>query len=213
MNDTQHHIDKHRINGIVNFMRYATTVIDPEEVLIQSKINNIDNFTESQLSYLLVQAGIQNTNLKELFQKLNKLETVDIRIINSSQEVFDFFMLIAGGLYYAKSIRRLIKKEDIIELRDILTPKGYEFIFKFANQKECLEDYPLFSDFKNHLFAMGHRILNLYLSSFQSMIYHFLASKIELSEPLLNIQNLRISNQYGLNLAVKARDFIIQQSE
>ena len=211
--DNTNTIDFKRINNIVNFMRSITSLIDPEEVLEKSGINNIDNFSESQLTYFLVQAGIKNSQIKELFYGLNALETKDIQIINSNLEILEFFTVIVGGLYYAKGIRRLIKKEDIIIVKEILTPNGYDFIFQFATNKECIEDYQLVKDFEKYLKAIGHFILKAYLYNMKQIVSDFVFSKFELPTPELDIKHLRISNEYALRLAIKARNFIIEQSE
>jgi hypothetical protein len=212
MSDT-YQVDSHRINGIVNFMREATSIIDPEEALAQSGMTDINRFTESQLTYLLVQSGIKNHRIKELFYALNNMDTYDIRIINFTEKVFEDFTLIAGGLYYAKAIRRLIKKSDIIIIQNILTPDGYNFICQFPNDKACIEDYPLTMDFEKHFKAIGYHILQVYFSSLKPIINHFLQNKHTFSIPELDIKHLRISNEYALELAIKTRNFIIEELE
>ena len=212
MTDTEH-TESYRVQGIVSFMRHCASVIDPEEALEKNGIVNIDNFSETQLTYCLEKTGVDNLDVKTLFQALCDLETNDIRLINSERVVFEFFMLLAGAFYYAKSIRRLIKKDDIVATKEILTPNAYDFVFQFSIEPECLEDYPLFDDFKNHFTAMGQRILNIYLKRMNPILVNFLLDKIDLAPPILERENLRISNEYALSLAIKTRDFIINQSE
>lgn len=206
-------IDSRRILSIIGFMKDATTAIDPEETLAESGITSIDTFSESQLTYFLVQAGVKNTNLKDLFNALNRLDTNDIRMINSDITVFKLFMMIAGGLYYAKSIRRLIKKADIIAVKKILTHDGYDFIFKFSKSKECLEDYPLTEDFEKYFNAIGYHILQEYFGTMNPIIIHYITYKMMIPIPDIDIKHLRISNQYALDLAIKTKNFIIEQSE
>ncbi len=206
-------IDSRRILSIIGFMKDATTAIDPEEALAESGITSIDTFSESQLTYFLVQAGVKNTNLKDLFNALSCLETNDIRIINSDITVFKLFMMVAGGLYYAKAIRRLIKKADIVAVKKILTDDGYDFVFKFSKDKSCIEDYPLTADFEKYFNAIGYHILQHYFSTINPIIVHYITYKIMIPIPDLDIKHLRISNQYALDLAVKTKNFIIEQSE
>jgi hypothetical protein len=194
-------------------MRYCTTVVDPEEALEKNGIVNIDNFSETQLTYCLEKAGVDNLDVKTLFKALSDLETNDIRLINSDNVVFEFFTLLSGGFYYAKSIRRLIQKDAILAVKEILTPNAYDSVFKFSTEHECLEDYPLVDDFKNHFISMGRRILNMYLKTINPIIVNFLLDKIDLPKPILESENLRISNEYALKLAIMTRDFIINQSE
>ncbi len=206
-------IDSRRILSIIGFMKEATTAIDPEEAFAESGITSIDTFSESQLTYFLVQAGVKKTNLKDLFYALSSLETNDIRMINSDITVFKLFMMIAGGLYYAKSIRRLIKKADIIAVKEILTDDGYDFVFKFSKDKSCIEDYPLTEDFEKYFNAIGYHILQQYFGTMNPIIVHYITYKIMIPIPDLDIKHLRISNQYALDLAIKTKNFIIEQSE
>ena len=52
MTDTEH-TESYRVQGIVSFMRHCASVIDPEEALEKNGIVNIDNFSETQLTYCL----------------------------------------------------------------------------------------------------------------------------------------------------------------
>jgi hypothetical protein len=212
MTDTQP-VDFRRIRSIIGFMRETTTVIDPEEALEKSGITSIDYFSESQLTYFLVQAGVKNTQLNTLFHALNSLETNDIRMINSDKAVFQFFMTIAGGLYYAKAIRRLIKKDDVMAVKEILTPAGYNFIFQFSKDKACLEDYQLLLNFEENFKAIGYRVLQAYFGSIQPIITHYVINRLDLEVSAFDIKHLRISNEYALELAIKTKNFIIEQSE
>jgi hypothetical protein len=205
--------DSNRIRGIISFMKYCTTLIDPETILEKQGIDNIENFTESQLTYCLEKGGVESSNIKQLFRELNNLTTSDIRLINSEVAIFEFFILIAGGLYYAKSIRRLIKKDDILKIKDTFPANAYDFIYNFAKDPESIEGYPVFNDFKNHFISMGYRILYIYLGMMPPNIVNPLLGKINLSKPVIDSKNLRISNEYALKLATQARDFIINQSE
>jgi hypothetical protein len=208
-----HHTDSNRIYGIINFMRYCTTLIDPEEILEKKGIVNIDNFTESQLTYCLEKGGVENLDIHSLFKQLNSLSTKDIRLINADVGIFEFFTLFSGGLYYAKSIRRLIKKEDILQIKEIFPANAYEIILNFSKTPECIEDYPLVDDFKNRFISIGNRILLIYFNTMPSYIMNPLLKKISLPTPTIDSKNLRISKEYALKLATQTRDFIIEQSE
>lgn len=209
----QKQTENEKIYGIVNFMKYCTTLIDPEEILSNQGIVDIENFTEAQVTYCLEKGGVQKLDIKTLFQDLNNLNTNDIRLINSNKEIFDFFMLMAGGLYYAKSIRRLIKKEDILQIKEMFSQTAYNEIMDFSKSSDALEGYPLFDDFKNRFISMGYRILNVHLNRLSPSVIQPLMNKLSLEEPVFNSNNLRISNEYAVKLAIQTRDFIINQSE
>lgn len=206
-------IDPKRIDGIVNFMREATTYVDPNEALEAYGITDIEKFSESQLAHCLVKKGTNNPQIRELFFALNNLETPDIRLLNSDSDIFNFFMSIAGGLYYAKAVRRLIKKTDILEVKEILTPKGYEFVFEFSNSPKCAEDYPLLANFYPYFIAIGHIVLQKYLDHMSPIITLFLENKLDLKEPQVDVSHLRISNEYTIELAKRTRDYLVNLSD
>jgi len=209
--------DYHRINGIVNFMREATAVINPEEALVKIGIDDIEKFSSSQLTHLFVREGVDNPNIKQLFKVLNPISTIDIRFLNADEETFKRFIFTVGGLYYAKSVRRLIKKTDIMDIKVFLSDDEYRFIFNFATNKACLADYPLIESFEAYFYAVGHHIYTVFMTRFDPLIIHYVSHKLDLPEPEAesekSIKHLRISNEYALSLGMIAQHFIIKQME
>jgi|GEM_PF-4754968 len=202
--------DYQRIHGTVNFMREATALIDPDEALNNCGITDLEAFSESQLIFLFTRAGINHPDIKLLFKTLKDMQTKDIHMINQDGEFFNQYILIAGGLYYAKAIRRLIKKQDILTVKNIFSDEIYKFIFDFATDKQCLEDFILTEDFHDHIYAIGHHIYQTFLGRFNPLIMQYLAPKLELKDPEKPITHLRISNEYMLSLANITQEFVIK---
>lgn len=209
MMDITEEIDPNRIHGIVRFMREATTMIDPDEALAKFKLDDIERFTESQITYCLVKFGVENSHLKTLFLALQETNTRDIKLLNSENDIMSSFVNISGALYYAKSVRRLITKKDILVVREMLSPAGYEFVFNFSSDPACIEDYPVTQDFAAHFYAVGYKITQTYLKNISGVITSFLEHKLELQVPERDVLHLRISNEYALELGLKTRDYII----
>jgi hypothetical protein len=205
--------DFQKIEGIISFMRATTTMVDPTEVYLKSKLNTLDYFNENQLSFMLMRAGSNSPHLRELFYALKQLNTVDIRLLNSKQNVFDYWALIAGALFYTKAIKRFIKKEDILLVKDILDDIGYRFIFDFSNSGLCQGDYLLHDDFKNQFLYVGYKVINTYYENIDPLITHFLFSRISVPDTKEMLSHLRISKEYIIILAQQSRDFILSQSE
>lgn len=196
-----------RIREIVSFMKGVSVFVDAEVEIVKHNIN-LEGVTEEQLMYLITHNAIRNAPTQKVYEAVNTLRTVDVMMLNLSAENLEYFIVAVGAFFFARAVKKMISKNDILVVRELLGANVHKAVIAFALESHTNE-YPLRPPFKEQFHAAGHRIFEVYFSDLPTIVQEISMMRTGYTKPEKDMSYLKISKDYALELVKIVQNYTL----
>lgn len=203
-------IGKNRTQEIIAFMKGISVYVDPEAEIERLQLNT-ENMNEQQLMFLITRTALRNAPANDIYNAVITLKTQDLKMLNLSADNLQYFITVSGGFFYARFVKRLISKNDILDVKNILGHDVYKKVIEFS-KTSIKNDYPLRQPFKEQFNAVGHRIFEIYFSDLPHIIQEISMMRTGYEKPILDMSKLKITHEYANNIIQIVQDTILKQA-
>ncbi|MEM6603491.1 MAG: hypothetical protein AAF621_05525 [Pseudomonadota bacterium] len=204
----RHSTSRKRTNEILSFMKAISVFVDPEETIDQLRLN-IDNMEEEQLVFMITRTAIRQAPVKEVYEAVQSLETIDLIMLNLDVKNFEYFIITLGAFFYARSVMRLVSKKEIIEVKDVLGEAIYKHTVAFG-RGDCKDDYPIRSPFKKKFHIAGQRVFELYFSDLPHIIQDISMMRSDYEPPEEKMEYLKIDKSYATQIVRLVQSYLLK---